>query len=90
MVHLLSSERPSLAAAPTTLRSFLANWFANAKARRARRVAFQSLLEYDAHRLEDLGISRQDLFEAMDHPSQRPGLRLAQRRAESARNWLDP
>ena len=89
MVHLLSSERPSLAAAPFRPFALLATWFAQAKVRRARRVAFEALLEYDCARLEDIGINRQDLFEALDSPSQRPGLRLAQRRAESARNWLD-
>lgn len=90
MVHLLSSERPSMAAASLSpLRAF-ANWFAKARARRVQRVALASLLEYDIHRLEDLGINRQDLFEALDSPSQRPGYRLAQRRAESARNWLNP
>lgn len=89
MVHLLSSERPSLAAAPSHPFAFLAKWFAQARARRERRIVFQSLLDYDDARLEDIGINRQDLFEALDSPSQRPGLRLAQRRAESARNWLD-
>ena len=90
MVHLLSSERPSLAAASTSpLRAF-ANWIAKARARRAQRIALESLLEYDVHRLEDLGINRQDLFEALDAPSQRPGYKLTQRRAESSRIWLNP
>ncbi len=90
MVHLLSSERPSMAAAPFSPLRALANLFAKARARRAQRVALESLLEYDIHRLEDLGINRQDLFEALDSPSRRPGYRLTLRRAESARNWLNP
>ncbi|WP_374621004.1 hypothetical protein [Devosia sp.] len=90
MVHLLASERPTMAAAPSTLWSAVAKFFARLRARRAMRVAYQSLLEYDPARLDDLGIDRQDLFEALDSPSQRPGLRLNQRRAESARLWLDP
>ncbi len=89
MVHLLSGERSALAAAPTHPLRALANWFVGLKTRRARRTALLTLLEYDEARLEDLGVNRQDLFEALDSPSQRPGLRLAQRRAESARNWLD-
>ena len=89
MVHLLSSERPSMAAAPSNPFVAVANWFARARARRAQRVALESLLEYDSARLEDLGINRQDLFEALDSPSQRPGLRLSQRRAESSRHWLN-
>jgi uncharacterized protein YjiS (DUF1127 family) len=90
MVHLLSSERPSMAAAPSNPLSALANWFAKARVRRAQRIAFESLLDYDTARLEDLGINRQDLFEALDSPSQRPGYKLTQKRAESARNWLNP
>jgi uncharacterized protein YjiS (DUF1127 family) len=89
MVHLLSSERPSMAAASSNPLIALVNFFAKARARRAQRVVLESLLEYDSARLEDLGINRQDLFEALDAPSQRPGLRLAQRRAESSRNWLN-
>lgn len=90
MVHLLSSERPSMAAASSNPLSALAKWFAKMRANRARRVALQSLLDFDNARLDDLGINRQDLFEALESPSQRPGLRLAQKRAESSRNWLNP
>jgi len=90
MVHLLSSERPSMAAASSNPLIALVNWFAKVRANRARRVALESLLDYDSARLEDLGINRQDLFEALDAPSQRPGLRLSQKRAESSRNWLNP
>jgi uncharacterized protein YjiS (DUF1127 family) len=90
MVHLLSSERPSMAAASSNPFVALVNWFTKGRARRARRVALESLLDLDTARLEDLGINRQDLFELIDAPSQRPGLRLAQKRAESSRNWLNP
>lgn len=90
MVHLLSSERPSMAAASSNPFSALVNWFAKARAARNRRVALESLLDYDHARLEDLGINRQDLFEALDSPGQRPGHKLSQKRAESARNWLNP
>jgi uncharacterized protein YjiS (DUF1127 family) len=90
MVHLLSSERPSMAAASSNPLSALVNWFAKARAARTQRIALESLLDYDVARLEDLGINRQDLFEALDSPSQRPGYKLSQKRAESARNWLNP
>jgi uncharacterized protein YjiS (DUF1127 family) len=89
MAHLLSGERPALAAAPTSLFRSLANLFAKARQARARRLALETLLEFDTARLDDLGINRGDLFEAMESPSSRPGHRLAQRRAESARHWLD-
>ena len=90
MVHLLSSERPSMAAASSNPLIALVNWFAKARVNRARRLALESLLDYDNARLEDLGINRHDLFEALNSPSQRPGLRLSQKRAESSRNWLNP
>mgnify|MGYP003383619056 CR=1 FL=1 len=90
MVHLLSSERPSMAAASYAPFAALVNWLAKARAKRTQRIALETLLDYDVHRLADLGIDRQDLFEALDSPSQRPGLKLAQRRAESSRNWLNP
>ncbi len=90
MVHLLSSERPSMAAASSTPLSALVNWFAKVRAARTQRIALESLLDYDVARLEDLGINRQDLFEALDSPSQRPGYKLSQKRAESSRNWLNP
>lgn len=89
MVHLLSSERPSMAAASSNPFKAMVNWFAKARVRRAQRIAFESLLDYDTARLEDLGINRQDLFDALDTPSQRPGYKLSQKRAESARNWLN-
>lgn len=89
MVHLLSSERPSMAAASSNPFVALAKWFAEVRARRARRAALETLLDYDTAILDDLGISRHDLYEALESPSQRPGLRLAQRRAESSRNWLN-
>ena len=89
MVDLLSGERPALAAALAHPLRAIGHWFAELKARRARRTALQSLLEFDQSRLDDLGIERQDLFEALHSPSQRPGMRLARKRAESSRNWLD-
>ena len=90
MAHLLSSERPAIAAASTNPLSALVNWFAKGRVRRAQRVALESLLDFDTARLDDLGINRQDLFEALDSPSQRVGMRLSQKRAESSRLWLDP
>jgi len=89
MAHLLSSERPLHAAAPFRPLLALATFFANARKRRAERVALRDLLEYDVHRLDDLGINRLDLSEAIDSPTTRPGLKLARARAESARHWLD-
>jgi uncharacterized protein YjiS (DUF1127 family) len=89
MVHLLSGERPSTAAALFNPFAALVRWLGKARARRVQRITLRSLLDYDTARLDDLGINRQDLFEALDSPSQRPDLHFAQKRAESSRNWLD-
>lgn len=89
MAHLLSSERPISATASSLnpIRVF-AGWMARAQAERARRRALATLLDYDQEQLDDLGIDRQALLEALKLPRSRAGLRLAQRRAETSRNWL--
>ena len=78
MAYSLSSERPAVAAVTLNpLRAF-GRWVAKARAARAQRVALGTLLEFDAHRLDDLGINRGDLFDALHrHPvTRRPRARL--------------
>lgn len=88
MAYLLSSERPAVAAAHTTPLKMVFGWFAKVRENRARRRALENLLDFDAALLDDIGINRQDLFDAMQSP--RAGQTLAQRRANAARNWLNP
>jgi uncharacterized protein YjiS (DUF1127 family) len=88
MVHLLSSERPSMAAASSNPFVALVKWFANARAKRARRLALRSLLDYDPHQLADIGVTRSDLFEAIQSDAANPGLRLARKRAKTSQDWL--
>jgi uncharacterized protein YjiS (DUF1127 family) len=88
MAYLLSSERPSAAAVPVSPLRSLLNWVARLQAERARRQALLSLLELDGSRLDDLGISRRDLFDVLHDPSRKPGEALSQRRASSSSNWL--
>jgi len=65
MALSLPGERSLAAASPTTpLRAFFA-WVARINADRARRTALQRLLELDPERLRDLGLSRQDIHQAM-------------------------
>ncbi len=80
MALVLSGERPAAAATinPVTL---LVNWFAKARAGRLQRLALENLLELDAHRLDDLGINRADLFDAMQVNNRRPTRLLAERRS---------
>jgi uncharacterized protein YjiS (DUF1127 family) len=88
MAYLLSSERPAVAAARTPLLTMLFGWVAKVRANRAKRRALVNLLDFDAALLDDIGINRQDLFDAMHSP--RSGQTLAQRRANASRNWLNP
>ena len=88
MALVLSGERPSAAAVSNNPVRAIFAFLAKARAQHARRVALSSLLELDQHRLDDLGINRQDLFEAMaDAPRAKT---LAARRAVSSRDWLNP
>jgi uncharacterized protein YjiS (DUF1127 family) len=79
MALVLSGERPAAAPASFSLVRFLAVFFAKLRAERAQRRALRSLLELDPHRLDDLGINRGDLFDAMHEP-RRPTDLLARRR----------
>lgn len=88
MAYLLSSERPAVAAAQTNPMNAIFGWFAKVRTVRAQRRALENLLEFDAALLDDIGIQRQDLFDAMHSP--RAGQTLSQRRAAASRNWLNP
>ena len=87
MAYSLSSERPTMAAAQTPVTSFF-GWIAKVRTARAQRRALENLLDFDSALLDDIGINRQDLFDAMH--SQRVGPTLNQRRAAASRNWLNP
>ena len=86
MAHSLLGER-SVTAASASPRPLLAlrRFWAQAQAARARRTALRTLLELEDARLEDLGISRNDILEAARHASQSPGMRLSAARARNAR-----
>jgi uncharacterized protein YjiS (DUF1127 family) len=84
MSLVLSGERPSAAVTSANPFGFVLALFAKARAVRAQRVALDSLLELDHGRLDDLGINRGDLFDAM-HASHRPTKLLSERRNSRAR-----
>lgn len=87
MAYSLSGERPAVAAVTLNpLRAF-GRWVAKARAARAQRVALSTLLEFDSHRLDDLGINRGDLFEALHHPAISASRELDERRAKNSRSW---
>ncbi|HEY9010982.1 MAG TPA: DUF1127 domain-containing protein [Devosia sp.] len=88
MAYLLSSERPAVAAAQTNPVTSFFGWIAKAARARRQRRALADLLEFDSALLDDIGVNRQDLFDAMHSP--RSGETLNQRRAAAARHWLNP
>ena len=90
MALMLSGERPSTAAVTLNPLRLAANWLGKARAANARRQAFHNLLALDAHRLDDLGINRADLFEAMHAEPHRSGRVLNAKRATRSSDWLNP
>jgi len=89
MALVLSGERPSAAAASFNPVRLVAALFVRAQAERSQRLALKSLLDLDPHRLDDLGINRGDLFDAM-RAEHRPTHLLAQRRAIRTGDNLNP
>ena len=88
MALVLSGERPSAAAASLNPVRVVAAWAAKTRAAWAQRQALQDLLDLDAHRLDDLGINRGDLFDAMQ-AQQRPTQVLAERRSRRLGDCLN-
>ena len=83
MALVLSGERPRAAAFSWNPVRLVAAWLAKARAARTQRVALDSLLDLDAYRLDDLGINRGDLFDALH--TGRPTRMLAERRSRRLR-----
>ena len=87
MAYSLSGERPQVAAVSLNPFRVLARWAVKARAARAQRIALGTLLEFDSHRLEDLGINRGDLFDALHHSATSAGEELNIRRDRNSRVW---
>jgi uncharacterized protein YjiS (DUF1127 family) len=64
------ADRNAAMSAGRVLRAVVA-WFASRHAERARRIALHSLLEMGAHRLDDLGVTPQDVVDALNRPTKR-------------------
>ena len=90
MALLLSGERPSAAAVSLNPFRIAVAFAGKVRAAGARRQALHNLLAMDAHRLDDLGINRTDLFDAMAVEPSRAARVLNDRRARSASHWLNP
>jgi uncharacterized protein YjiS (DUF1127 family) len=89
MALLLSSERPSTAAATLNPFRIAVTFVGKLRAANARRQAFHNLLSLDSDRLDDLGINRGDLFDAM-HVRTGGARVLSARRAQTSSDWLNP
>ena len=85
MALSLYGERPSVAAMPVSPFAVFARWVAKAHAARARRTALAALLELDHCRLDDLGIDRGDILEAMQLGGASAGHKLTAARATNSR-----
>lgn len=86
MALSLPGERSVAAGSHVTPIRALVTWFATAITNRRRRTALKSLLDLDAAQLRDLGITQQDVAEAMLARNGRtPGMVLNAARARNAR-----
>lgn len=90
MALLLSGERPSAAAVSLNPLRIAVAFAGKVRAAGARRRALNNLLSMDTHRLDDLGINRTDLFDAMAAEPSRTARVLDDRRARNASHWLNP
>ncbi|HVW93575.1 MAG TPA: DUF1127 domain-containing protein [Devosia sp.] len=68
MAYSLLGERPHRAAWPIRTLSTLVGQFVHLAAAYRRRQMLETLLELEDHRLWDLGVTRNDLIEALKTP----------------------
>ena len=90
MALLLSSERPSAAAVTLNPFRLAVAFMGKVRAASTRRQALNNLLSFNDSRLDDLGINRSDLFDAMAVEPTRTGRMLTARRAQKSSDWLNP
>ena len=90
MAAIPISERPSTAAVTLNPLRYAVAFVGKVLAANARRQALHNLLALPADCLDDLGINRTDLFDAMGTKPLNSGRFLAERRAENSSNWLNP
>ncbi|HEX4297838.1 MAG TPA: hypothetical protein VHZ56_07430 [Devosia sp.] len=79
MALVLSGERPAAAAVLVNPLHLVGEWFAKLRTRNAQRQALADLLNLESCRLDDLGINRGDLFDALQ--ARRATRLLGERRA---------
>ena len=90
MALLLSGERPSAAAVSLNPFRYAVAFVGKVRAATSRRRALNNLLSFNDGQLDDLGINRSDLFDAMAIEPSRAGTFLDDRRAAKASHWRNP
>lgn len=88
MAISLPSERPATAAWHFNPVSALLRAFTVVKRARRQRRALIQLLDHDDALLEDMGLCRQDIFEALANSRRPAGQALNAARATRARLWF--
>lgn len=66
MAYSLSSERPLVAAHGSNPVARIGRAFVKTVAARRHRLAMAELLEFDDHQLRDIGVTRHDIFAAIE------------------------
>jgi uncharacterized protein YjiS (DUF1127 family) len=90
MALMLSGERPSAAAVSLNPFRYAVAFVGKVRAATSRRRALNNLLSFNDGQLDDLGINRSDLFDAMAVEPSRAASFLGDRRAAKASHWLNP
>ena len=90
MALLLSGERSSAAAVSLNPFRLAVAFVGKVRAANTRRQALNNLLSFNDGQLDDLGINRSDLFDAMSVAPSHAARFLDDRRAAKASNWLNP
>ena len=84
MAFSLPGERSLAPATPANPFVAFARWIAKAQAARTRRAALAALLDLDHERLNDLGVSRDDIVAALSGAQAGPILNAARARSAYA------
>ncbi|WDR06563.1 hypothetical protein PSQ90_03620 [Devosia rhodophyticola] len=85
MTISLSGERSVAVAHSSGFAASVRRHFAQIRADKARMKALKTLLEYDEFRLDDLGICRQDVLDALAHRAPAGQFLAFRRSARAAR-----
>ncbi|MDB5561093.1 MAG: hypothetical protein JWN11_511 [Hyphomicrobiales bacterium] len=87
MAFACIGERPEAIARPVGPVASFTRWLRKLHTAHQRRANLVNLLAMDVDQLDDLGISRGDIRDALHDSSRKPGEALSARRAQRALAW---